>query len=94
MAVPQSGVPTAILIDRDEEDTLKVVIGVDPHKGSHTAVAVDNHETELSRMRVRASGAQAARAAGVGGAVRQAHLGGGGGRRLGLPAVPAAGGSR
>ena len=58
MAVPQSGVPTAILIDRAKEVTLKVVIGVDPHKGSHTAVAVDDHEVELSRMKVRASGAQ------------------------------------
>ncbi len=45
MAVPQSGVPTAILINRTKEDTLKVVIGVDPHKGSHTAVVVDEHET-------------------------------------------------
>ncbi len=58
MAVPQSGVPTAILIERAKEDTLKVVIGVDPHKGSHTAVAVDDHEVELSRMKVRANGAQ------------------------------------
>ena len=37
---------------------MKVMIGVDPHKGSHTAVAVDGTETELARVKVRTSGAQ------------------------------------
>ena len=32
-----------------------VVIGVDPHKGSHTAVAVDRDENELDELRVRSS---------------------------------------
>ena len=32
-----------------------VVIGIDPHKGSHTAVAVDRDETELDELRVRSS---------------------------------------
>ena len=32
-----------------------VVIGIDPHKGSHTAVAVDRDETELGGVRVRSS---------------------------------------
>lgn len=36
-----------------------VVIGVDPHKGSHTAVAIDGSERQLGRLRVRASAAQA-----------------------------------
>jgi hypothetical protein len=37
-----------------------VVIGVDPHKGSHTAVVIDPAETVLGQVRVRASAAQAA----------------------------------
>jgi transposase len=35
------------------------MIGVDPHKGSHTAVAIDGSERQLGRLRVRASMAQA-----------------------------------
>ena len=31
-----------------------VLIGVDPHKGSHTAVVVDGDEHELGRLTVRA----------------------------------------
>jgi transposase len=38
-----------------------VMIGVDPHKGSHTAAAVDADETPLRQVRVRASAAQAER---------------------------------
>jgi transposase len=38
-----------------------VMIGVDPHKGSHTAVAIDAAEVPLGTVRVRASAAQAAR---------------------------------
>jgi transposase len=37
-----------------------VMIGVDPHKGSHTAVVIDPAETVLGQVRVRASAAQAA----------------------------------
>ena len=36
-----------------------VMIGVDPHKGSHTAVAVGSDERQLGRLRVRASAGQA-----------------------------------
>ena len=36
-----------------------VMIGVDPHKGSHTAVAIDAAEVPLGTLRVRASSAQA-----------------------------------
>jgi len=32
---------------------VRVVIGVDPHKGSHTAVAIGEHEQQLARIRVR-----------------------------------------
>jgi transposase len=35
-----------------------VIIGVDPHKGSHTAVALDEHENKLGQLRVRATPAQ------------------------------------
>jgi transposase len=38
-----------------------VMIGVDPHKGSHTAVAIDGAEEPLGELRVRASAAQAER---------------------------------
>jgi transposase len=34
---------------------VKVVIGVDPHKRSHTAVAIDDREQELARVEVRAT---------------------------------------
>jgi hypothetical protein len=36
-----------------------VMIGIDPHKGSHTAVALDAREQRLGHVRVRASGRQA-----------------------------------
>jgi len=36
------------------------MIGMDPHKGSHTAVAIDAAERQLGTVRVRASGSQAA----------------------------------
>jgi transposase len=36
-----------------------VMIGIDPHKGSHTAVAIDESETPLGRVRVRATMRQA-----------------------------------
>jgi hypothetical protein len=32
---------------------MTVMIGVDPHKGSHTAVAVDEREQVLAELRVR-----------------------------------------
>ncbi|HXW34147.1 MAG TPA: IS110 family transposase [Acidimicrobiales bacterium] len=38
-----------------------VMIGVDPHKGSHTAMALDEHELILDVMRVRSSTDQAQR---------------------------------
>jgi len=34
---------------------MSVIIGVDPHKATHTAVAIDRSETELARARVRSS---------------------------------------
>src|SRR4029078_2356006 len=38
---------------------MTVIIGVDPHKASHTAVAIDDRESELDRTRVRATRKQA-----------------------------------
>lgn len=37
---------------------MAVMIGVDPHKGSHTAVAVDQAESELGELRVLSSASQ------------------------------------
>jgi hypothetical protein len=37
---------------------MAVMIGVDPQKRSHTAVAVDDREAELERVEVRASRVQ------------------------------------
>jgi transposase len=34
---------------------VKVIIGVDPHKGSHTAVAIGSDETRLAAVKVRSS---------------------------------------
>ena len=36
----------------------EVIIGIDPHKGSHTAVALDCEEQLLGRLRVKASRTQ------------------------------------
>jgi hypothetical protein len=38
-----------------------VTIGIDPHKGSHTAVAVDEHEATVGQLRVRSGPDQLAR---------------------------------
>jgi transposase len=37
---------------------MHVIIGIDPHKASHTAVAIGGDETELCRKKVRATRAQ------------------------------------
>jgi transposase len=41
-----------------KEEHMSVIIGVDPHKGSHTAVAIDRDEVQLAKVKVRASGHQ------------------------------------
>lgn len=40
---------------------MAVTIGIDPHKGSHTAVALDDHEVALGQLRVRSGPDQLAR---------------------------------
>jgi transposase len=50
----QSDMPTAVLPSwAMTEDGMTVMIGVDPHKGSHTAVAADGREAKLGEVRVR-----------------------------------------
>jgi transposase len=41
-----------------EEYVMHVIIGIDPHKASHTAVAIGGDEQELCRKKVRATRAQ------------------------------------
>jgi transposase len=48
-------------IEFEEDGVAVVMIGIDPHKGSHTAVALDPGEVELGRVRVRASAVQVER---------------------------------
>ena len=43
---------------------MAVMIGVDPHKGSHTAVALDEDERPLGELRVRSSAGQLERLVG------------------------------
>src|SRR5260370_20458945 len=68
-----------------------VMIGVDPHKGSHTAVAIGSDEERLGQLRVRASASQALAPGEVGGGVAGTDVGGRGRGRAGSPAGPAAG---
>ena len=42
-------------LDRKAFVMTLVLIGVDPHKGSHTAVAIDQHESSLAEFKVRSS---------------------------------------
>ena len=67
-----------------------VMIGIDPHKASHTAVAIGGSEEPLGELRVRASGAPAERLLAWAAAWPQRDLGGRGRRRPGAPAGPAA----
>jgi transposase len=50
----QSDMPTTVLYSlSDEGASMTVMIGVDPHKGSHTAVGVDADERSRGELRVR-----------------------------------------
>jgi transposase len=44
----------------EKENPVEVMIGIDPHKGSHTASMLDRAERELTRIRVRAGHRQVA----------------------------------
>ena len=48
---PKSGVPTSVPHHRDKETfPMKVMIGIDPHKATHAAVAIDNNEMMLGEL--------------------------------------------
>src|SRR6476469_3132303 len=47
-----------VLIDEFLEEVLVFVIGIDPHKASHTAAVLDDHERLVSEVRVHADRAQ------------------------------------
>jgi transposase len=55
--------PAAVFTSPWEEEPFMagVMIGIDPHKASHTAVAISGAEESLGELRVRASAAQAGR---------------------------------
>jgi transposase len=44
-----------------EEDFVTVIIGIDPHKATHMAVAIDDDERSVARLEVRAQRDQAQR---------------------------------
>lgn len=58
-----SDVPAAVLLLASARvevmDVAGVMIGIDPHKGSHTAFAIDGREKQLGQVRVRACARQA-----------------------------------
>src|SRR5215471_6541601 len=54
--------PATVFVGMKEQEgdsVAAVMIGVDPHKSSHTAVVVGAAEEQLGRLRVRASAEQA-----------------------------------
>jgi transposase len=68
-----------------------VMIGVDPHEGSHTVVVIDQAEMGLGQIRVRACAAQAERLLAWAAAWPERTWAVGRCRRPGAPAGPAAG---
>jgi transposase len=56
----ESGVPSR-LPSTDKEVLMTVIIGVDPHKQSHTAVAICGEEREVAKVTVRATRQQTAK---------------------------------
>src|ERR1700733_12308820 len=61
MSWNQTCPPAYKLPRQTKELVMTVTIGVDPHKGSHTAVALDEQETVLGQLRVRSGPEQLAR---------------------------------
>jgi len=57
----ESGMPAAVIPVMGGLFMATVTIGVDPHKASHTAVAISAAEEPLGELRVRASASQAGR---------------------------------
>jgi transposase len=48
-------VPSAVHPIETTEEHMPVIIGIDPHRASHTAVAIDEKEVELAAVRVRST---------------------------------------
>jgi hypothetical protein len=57
-------------------DMAGVMIGIDPHKGSHTACALDEREQQAGQVRVRASATQVQVLLSWARGLAAAHLGG------------------
>ena len=48
---PKSGVPTSVPQHRDKATfQMRMMIGIDPHKASHTAVVIDDNEVMLDKQ--------------------------------------------
>jgi hypothetical protein len=62
-----------------------VMIGIDPHKGSHTAVVIDRDERVVDEIRVRASNGQTGELCECASGVSGSGVGGGVGTALGYP---------
>ena len=54
---------------------MNVMIGIDPHKASHTAVAIDRDEDQLSSVKVRATRRQVDQLMNWAEPLREAYLG-------------------
>ena len=67
-----------------------VLIGIDPHKATHTAVVIDDAEHELARVKVKADKSQVAALLDFADVLSPAAVGDRVRRRAGVPARPAA----
>jgi hypothetical protein len=70
--------------------SMDVIIGIDPHKSSHTAVALDAAGEVLGELRVTAGTHQIRELQTLRGAVARAAVGGRGRQRARSAVVPAA----
>jgi hypothetical protein len=57
---PNQACPPGLTTER-KASAMTSAIGVDPHKGSHTTVAIDNNEHVVDEIRVRSCSSQPAR---------------------------------
>jgi hypothetical protein len=89
---PASTVPA--VVTRYGQELFVIMIGIDPHKGSHTAVAVDVNEHVLAELKIRADRRQTERLLAWAAPFASAHLGDRRSRRAGLSAGSTAGGRR
>ncbi len=50
--------PAAVSVSERKGSVMSLMIGIDPHKGSHTAVVIDSDEVVIDQIRIRASANQ------------------------------------